>query len=47
LVKFTNRLLYPRGRTPVPTAQEVGSVPELVCTVSGKEKNLLEKTILK
>ena len=46
VVKFTNRLLYPWGRTPVPTAQKVGSDPELVCTVSGEENNLLEKTIL-
>jgi len=39
MVKFTNRLLYPWGRTSVPTAQKVGSDSELVY--------LLEKKILK
>jgi len=47
VVKFMTQLLYPWERTPVPNAREVGSVPELVCTVSDEEKNLLEKVILK
>jgi hypothetical protein len=45
--EFMTRLLYPWERTTIPVAKEVGSVPKLVCTVSGEEKNLLEKTIIK